>query len=607
MLRKISNKPYHALRLLSKNLGGFLRFEILFKLLSVFVFFPLIDRFERIALRLSGIRYLSNYNLHRTLSNPIVWLTCLLILIFTGLFSAAEMLGLSVGIHAAYNGEKLSARQMLGEGISRILGLCRVKNLFFVPYVFLMLPVADLYDAFSIFQNYSVISFLWGWLSRRRYFREAFVVLFALLTFFAIEWIYTIPIIIAEKKDFREAHQKSARLQYRRFLQTVFAGLFWVVLIVAFFVGLVAGLLFLLRLLLPWLDPSLDPRVAVSDEAVLLIEMVVLLLATWLISPIMMIRIQMGYYRRLVEEGEEVSEFAPSRHLIRENKWMGYLVWAGIIACGYFFIPPVYQQAKMAIYEGGRDTMIMAHRGDSGSAPENTLPAFQSAIDHGAGAVELDVQMTKDGVVVCLHDSSLRRTTGVNKKIWEVNYDEIKDLDNGSFFDPRFRFTRIPTLDQALKLMKGSLYVNIEIKRTGHDEGIVEKTLEIIAANHYEKECDITSMDYNTLRQVKSLAPEIYTVYTTTVGGGDIVKLSAANAFSVEENFVNAGLVQYLRKSGKGIYVWTVNSETQINRMIDLDVDAIITNNVSLARGLLESNQGITGITHRIRRVLLSL
>jgi glycerophosphoryl diester phosphodiesterase len=96
--------------------------------------------------------------------------------------------------------------------------------------------------------------------------------------------------------------------------------------------------------------------------------------------------------------------------------------------------------------------MIMAHRGYSAKAPENTLPAFKMCMDEGFSAAELDVQMLGDGTIIVMHDDNLKRTTGLNKNVWEVTYDEIKDLDNGAFFDKAFEGTRIPTLDEVLKL-----------------------------------------------------------------------------------------------------------------------------------------------------------
>jgi glycerophosphoryl diester phosphodiesterase len=273
----------------------------------------------------------------------------------------------------------------------------------------------------------------------------------------------------------------------------------------------------------------------------------------------------------------------------------------------FFFLPGRYQEVKLILTNAANQTLVMAHRGDSVDAPENTLPAFQAAIDHGADAAEMDVQMTKDGTIVVLHDSSIDRTSTGSGNIWDVTYDEIKDLDNGSFFSPEFADTRIPTLDQVIKLCKGKLYLNIEIKRTGHDEGIEQKVLDIIKDNHFQDQCDITSMDYDTLVNVRRLDSTVKTVYTTTVAVGNVSDLSAADAFSVETTFVTQSFVRSMRQNGKQLFVWTVNNEDEMERMIQLGVNAIITNDPVSCRAIVTEAQdaGVFGILSRLRTGVL--
>ena len=103
-----------------------------------------------------------------------------------------------------------------------------------------------------------------------------------------------------------------------------------------------------------------------------------------------------------------------------------------------------------------------AHRGASDYAPENTLSSFYLGLLQGANGIETDVQMTKDGEIIVMHDDNLKRTTGVDKNVWEVTYDEIKDLDNGSFFSKEYAGTKIPTLEEAIRFCKGRMYINID-------------------------------------------------------------------------------------------------------------------------------------------------
>jgi glycerophosphoryl diester phosphodiesterase len=233
--------------------------------------------------------------------------------------------------------------------------------------------------------------------------------------------------------------------------------------------------------------------------------------------------------------------------------------------------------------------MISAHRGDSVTAPENTLKAFESAIEHNADFIELDVQQTKDGVIVVMHDSNLKRTTGVDKNIWEVTYDEIKDLDAGGWFGAEFEGTKIPTLSETLEFCKGEIMLNIELKPTGHEVDFEKNVVDIVYEKEFEEDCVIASMNYPSLKRVKQYAPDIKTLFVTAVAYGELTNLESADAFSIESYFATSSMVNNLHNQGKEVYAWTVNSEDSLQTMIDVGVDNIITDNPVLARELIYS------------------
>lgn len=107
---------------------------------------------------------------------------------------------------------------------------------------------------------------------------------------------------------------------------------------------------------------------------------------------------------------------------------------------------------------------VVAHRGASLYAPENTLPAVEKAIASGAAMLEIDVQLAKDGTLVTWHDDSLSQILGIDAKISEMTYNEISEIDAGAWFSSEFVGTKIPKLDDVLKLIAGKMYLNIEIK-----------------------------------------------------------------------------------------------------------------------------------------------
>ena len=147
---------------------------------------------------------------------------------------------------------------------------------------------------------------------------------------------------------------------------------------------------------------------------------------------------------------------------------------------------------------GGVAPIVTAHRGYSTAAPENTLPAFQLAIDHHSDRAELDVQMTKDGVVMVTHDTSLRRCTGRNANIYDLTFAQVRELDAGRWFSARYAGTQIPTLEEVLDLCKGKIQLNIEIKPNAATPELEAETVRIIREKGFEKDCVITSQSYET-------------------------------------------------------------------------------------------------------------
>ncbi|NOU85234.1 glycerophosphodiester phosphodiesterase [Paenibacillus sp. LMG 31460] len=223
---------------------------------------------------------------------------------------------------------------------------------------------------------------------------------------------------------------------------------------------------------------------------------------------------------------------------------------------------------------------VTAHRGSSTAAPENTLSSILQSISDKAGYAELDVQETSDGVVMVMHDESVRRTTGINKKIWEVTSSELKQASAGSWFHSKFKNEHVPTLDEVLEVAKDRIKLNIEMKNNSHGKLLAEKTVDLIQSHGFEKECTVTSFDDKLLHTVKKLNPQIKTGLIvgqkpenieTIMENSDFDVISAAYPL-VTESFMKLAVTHQ-----KEVYVWTVNQPTIMKQMLALGVSSIIT------------------------------
>ncbi|MDD3173714.1 MAG: glycerophosphodiester phosphodiesterase family protein, partial [Herbinix sp.] len=231
--------------------------------------------------------------------------------------------------------------------------------------------------------------------------------------------------------------------------------------------------------------------------------------------------------------------------------------------------------------------LVSSHRGNSHVAPENTLPALENAIIAGSDYAEIDVRQTKDGVLVLLHDSSLKRTAGLDKKIETLDLKELSGLDAGSWFGKEFLQTKIPTLEEAIKLCKGKIKLTIEIKAAQKGLLFEENLVALIEKYDFDNLCLICSTDYNTLVKIKQLNPHLRTGLILTATYGNFYDNEAVDFFSIRSRNINRQVVKNAHKAGKEVHAWTVNMTSEIERMKSIGVDCIVTDNPTLTKRVL--------------------
>lgn len=225
----------------------------------------------------------------------------------------------------------------------------------------------------------------------------------------------------------------------------------------------------------------------------------------------------------------------------------------------------------------GRNVKIIAHRGSSNRAPENTISSILLAAEDKADYAEMDVQQTKDGVVVLMHDKNLKRVARVDKNVSEMEYRNIEELNVENIHSEKFKGEKIPTLDQVMKASKGKIKLDIEIKNYEDDTELVKKVVQSVENNNFVDDCLICSFDYSALVKVKKLNPKIRTGYITDLNKKDKLNLEYADYYSIYYPKVNNTIIEKLHKNNKKVHVWTVNNVNDCKKLIQMGVDDIIT------------------------------
>jgi glycerophosphoryl diester phosphodiesterase len=236
------------------------------------------------------------------------------------------------------------------------------------------------------------------------------------------------------------------------------------------------------------------------------------------------------------------------------------------------------------------DLVIVAHRGASKHAPENTIPAFKLAWEQGADAIEGDFQLTKDGAIVCIHDKDTKRVSGVKKVVEETTLEELRKLDAGSWFGEKWRRTQIPLISEVFATIPAGKKIYIEIK-SGSE--ILPKLFEELAKSGLKKDQIIViSFDKDVIRNFKSKEPDIKAFWLSDFkkdkfsgrpepslnGVIDVLRQTGADGFSSTHKLIDDSFIKAIQNEGFEYHVWTVDDPETARRFKRLGAKSITTN-----------------------------
>ena len=600
-------------RNLTGNNWTLLQFELVFKLLTVVVAVPLFTGYEKLILWASGYSYLTAENLLRFFRNPVFLLSVILFMLVILLYFLLDLSAVIFNLHKSYHGLKTDPLQTLFFSLHTISVILRTKNKRYLLLVLLLMgPVFCLAILPVVTGNILVQDMILRQIRRRWQLALAAIAVVVLLIVCFLHWMYVCQIQILEQCSTSEAIKRSSSLGKNAHAKDLlFFGLSQLFCYAVYAVFL--GLAMLLAMIL---EKTLHPGMinSVSTSLMLTVTTIALIFVAVWSSPVGGLCIGTLYYNHKINLGEEVpgpevvdySLPETVRQITTRNPVgtyvLGWLVIAASLAACSVYIFFIYRGRLNPSIEYIHQTEITAHRGASRYYPENTMAAFAGAVEQGADWLELDIHQSSDGKLFVMHDSSLYRTTGVHGNAWDYTWEELSGLDAGSSFSSRFKGERIPLLSEVIDFaIENGIRLNIEIKPSRYEEGLEENLVELLHEKDFVSECVVTSQKYRSVKLVKEFDEEITTVYVMGYAYGSIDNLSAADNFSVNMSSITRRLVSRVHNAGSQIYAWTVNRRTNIESMLEKNVDNIITDDVLLAKRILGETRTSNALHEYIR------
>ncbi|PDY92036.1 glycerophosphoryl diester phosphodiesterase membrane domain-containing protein [Bacillus toyonensis] len=563
----------HSFQTVKFAFWNVLTFQLAYKLLAAIVFVPLFGIIFNKLLYFGGYANATNDELLAFLKTPYGILAIVILSLLALFLIFTEFAVLIIISYFAHKRQKVKLRPILYKTVTYLPTLFTYCLPGFILYAVVLLPLLNMGYETALIPQIQIPNFITGELFKTTMGQVGYYTFFAVVAYLNLRWIFVLPIVVLEQKPFRTAARKSATLVKESFFKVLF-------FLVGFFIsiGIVYIVFFGIYLLCLWgVYEFTNPEgtfALLAESTISVFLTSTLYLFSFIVTPFYIMAITRLYLQKvpvedvLLEEGLDYSKTKADKCFFQKHRWKFISVYiVGIITAGM-----VVAFIVTFISNSYKEPIIMAHRGYISKGVENTKEAVQGAIDAKADYAEIDVLQTKDGELAVIHDLKLKRLANANVHVSDLTMDELRQL---TLSQDGFS-GQISTLDEIIKLAKGKIKLNIEVKLHGGEKDFVNKVLKAIKDNEFEKQCVIQTLHYPLIKEFKRANSDIKVGYILYASRANLKNVKA-DFYVAEEYMLNKKLVKEARKLNKPIYVWTVNDMESLKAYYKLNVDGIIT------------------------------
>ena len=598
-----------------KNTFGWIGFNIkpillfsIFYFIIMFYIPILLDKLMLFLFKLiHGGIYMGNGNAIHLLTMPAMWPGLIFSLIVTAGILMFQVGAVAYAINESKKNNKIKFSQMTIAGFKVFTKIFRPRNWLILLYAVIILPLTGAIKIGCAATKISVPEFVEDFVYANGTLKYIYPLALIVLFLLAIRWIFSIVAFSLEDKTYRQSCKESVALNKKRIFKTigmiVLGGIIFVVL------DIVISALFALIVTLVSLLIEGNGFAAFGVRYFSSLKNMTSLIYSIIIPVLNIGLITVMFFKW--RDKNKVEDVIPERN-IKPFKAKGKVIFIVCFLIGAVISTFLAKEYISCYMHKSKRPIVCAHRGESYSVPENTMLAFKTAVKKKADWVEMDVHKTKDGKIIVSHDDYIERVSGKQIYVHESNYDYLRKLDVGSWFDEKYSNVRFSNLDEALKYLKSQgKHVQIETKPvdgkypdgTPINKDFEKKVIKIIKDNHMEDRVLVISQNEDSLKRIKKIDPNIKTANCMVVAWGDIGGITWVNCCSIEEQNVTPAIISNMHNSNKICFSWTVNRAENIQHLVDCEIDGIVTDNVVMVRKTLDEVDYTPGIDKFIRMV----
>ncbi len=397
-----------------------------------------------------------------------------------------------------------------------------------------------------------------------------------------LRWCLSVPIVVLEDASVRSALRSSSERVHglrRQLTALLLTGTALLILLPILFTLVFQALGAPYLQLIPSQPAVLVPAITLYVALYLLL----LIAVTFAVSA--------GYGSLIFSVYHHAHGHSLNHHLSHPPRRTGPLAWCAELA----LVLVAISQASVVVSSFGKadDVTVTAHRGGAFEVPENTRTALLRALDQGADYLEVDIRMTADGTLVLWHDANMERVFGLDGKISDLTWDQIKNRDAGSWFGPGFADERVATLKDAIEIARGRASLYVDIKPDDDTPSLTRDVVRLLQQEQAVEGTVVAAAEHHVLREARKLEPRLKTALLAQFVIGPLDE-GSFDILGLRRNRASAAAVARARNQGYELHVWTVNQPAAMERFIDMGVDNIITDRPGVLTELLRERANLS-------------
>lgn len=557
-----------------KNIKLYVTFELMYMIITSFIWVPVITFIFKSTLRMMGSPSLLNKEVFKMPLNIKGSLGLLAIFFLVILIVFIEIGVLIVLTQKNRFKTKVTVIGALLFVIKRIPKLFGIDILQGLVFLLLLLPVIETPISRLLTRHLNLEMLYYNKVQDSWLKLIIYIIIALALLYLVLRSIFTLHFIIIEGKTSGKAIRASLRLTKRNQMRLVVFMAITNALMLTIGILAISGMDHMIKGILEKFNSEL------LGSYILFLSSYLSYLVVIMITPINVIFItRLFYYMKnkktvsvdllVIPENTTISKLETAIKNYFETRRYLMLLVVVVYITGTFMLNYSFSEELF-----NWNVRVVAHRGYR-SEPENSLPSIEKAIKEGVKFIELDVQITQDGMLVLNHDNTFMRVAGVDKNVWDMPYSQVRGLNLGYSTSTPNQIVRVPTLNQVFSKFGDKVDYLIDIKGVGPYTETVEQLVFLIEKYELVEHVYVQAFSRSALGALRTENPDIMIGQILYAAAGNLSVLDV-DFFTINQNMVSENFIKQAHLANREVWVWTVNTEKNIRQVLEFEIDGII-------------------------------